>query len=123
MQHWPHCKLQGMWCCQRGRSAVLEDAPVVWMNRFQTRSGFQRALTRLQTCIYCRVVDNAQKRLWNELMAREHPQVSVFHAEAQVRYLIGSGHGWLGWVFLPRLMPLRIVMFGSAGLRNRDPGT
>ncbi len=44
----------------------------------------------------CRVRDDAQHRIWNELMAREHPQGSVFHAGAQVRYLIGSDGGWLG---------------------------
>jgi hypothetical protein len=35
-------------------------------------------------------------RLWNELMAREHPQGTGPLVGAQVRYLIHSEHGWLG---------------------------
>lgn len=42
------------------------------------------------------VTDLAQLRLWNELMAREHPQGAVRQVGAQLRYLIGSQHGWLG---------------------------
>jgi hypothetical protein len=35
-------------------------------------------------------------RIWNELMAREHPQGSRRLVGRQLRYLIGSEHGWLG---------------------------
>ncbi len=37
-----------------------------------------------------------QLRLWNELMAREHPQGAGPLVGAQLRYLIQSEHGWLG---------------------------
>lgn len=37
-----------------------------------------------------------QLRLWNELMACEHPQGAGPLVGAQIRYLIGSEHGWLG---------------------------
>lgn len=37
-----------------------------------------------------------QMRLWNELMAGEHPQGAGPLVGAQMRYLIGSQHGWLG---------------------------
>lgn len=37
-----------------------------------------------------------QIRLWNELMAREHPQGAGPFVGRQLRYLIGSDHGWLG---------------------------
>jgi len=37
-----------------------------------------------------------QMRLWNELMEREHPQGAGPLVGRQVRYLIGSAHGWLG---------------------------
>ena len=37
-----------------------------------------------------------QMRLWNELMMREHPQGAGPLVGAQMRYLIGSEHGWLG---------------------------
>ena len=41
-------------------------------------------------------VDTAQGlRLWNELMC-EHPQGAGVMVGAQMRYLIGSEHGWLG---------------------------
>ncbi len=36
--------------------------------------------------------------LWNTLMAREHPRGMTTFAGCQVRYLIGSRHGWLGAV-------------------------
>ncbi len=44
----------------------------------------------------CRVNDDPRQRIWNELMTREHPMGCVFQAGAQIRYLIGSDHGWLG---------------------------
>ena len=37
-----------------------------------------------------------QMRLWNEMMIREHPQGAGPLVGAQIRYLIGSDHGWLG---------------------------
>ena len=36
------------------------------------------------------------RRIWNEMIAREHPLGAAYHAGCQVRYLIGSDHGWLG---------------------------
>ena len=35
-------------------------------------------------------------RIWNELLAREHPQGSRRLVGQQLRYLVGSEHGWLG---------------------------
>ena len=43
-----------------------------------------------------RVEQEGQMRIWNELMIREHPQGSGPLVGRQVRYLIGSAHGWLG---------------------------
>ncbi len=37
-----------------------------------------------------------QMRIWNELMMREHPLGAGPLVGRQVRYLIGSRHGWLG---------------------------
>src|SRR5213596_3346412 len=42
------------------------------------------------------VEQESQMRIWNELMIREHPQGAGPLVGRQVRYLIGSGHGWLG---------------------------
>ncbi len=39
---------------------------------------------------------SAQMRIWNELMIDEHPQGAGPLVGRQVRYLIGSQHGWLG---------------------------
>ena len=48
-------------------------------------------------------------RVWNELMIREHPQGAGPLVGAQMRYLIGSEHGWLGG-----------FGFGAAALQLRD---
>jgi len=42
------------------------------------------------------VEQETQMRIWNELMIREHPQGAGPLVGRQVRYLIGSAHGWLG---------------------------
>lgn len=43
-----------------------------------------------------RVDDGGHRAIWNELMAREHPRGMGPLVGAQVRYLVGSAHGWLG---------------------------
>ena len=50
-----------------------------------------------------------QRALWNELMAREHPRGAGPLVGCQLRYLVGSAHGWLGG-----------LGFGAAALRLRD---
>lgn len=50
-----------------------------------------------------------QMRLWNELMLSEHPQGAGPLVGAQMRYLIGSAHGWLGG-----------LGFGAAALQLAD---
>ena len=42
------------------------------------------------------VADAAHRALWNTLIAREHPHGMTTFAGCQVRYLVGSAHGWLG---------------------------
>ena len=42
------------------------------------------------------VADDDQRRVWNELMRREHPRGAVQHVGAQMRYLLVSEHGVLG---------------------------
>ena len=56
-----------------------------------------------------KVENLAQMRVWNELMIREHPQGAGPLVGAQMRYLIGSEHGWLGG-----------FGFGAAALQLRD---
>ena len=42
------------------------------------------------------VEQESQVRIWNELMIGEHPQGAGPLVGRQVRYLVGSAHGWLG---------------------------
>jgi hypothetical protein len=42
------------------------------------------------------VSTSAQMRIWNELMINDHPQGAGPLVGRQLRYLIGSQHGWLG---------------------------
>ena len=42
------------------------------------------------------VEQESQMRIWNELMIGEHPQGAGPLVGRQIRYLIGSAHGWLG---------------------------
>ena len=42
------------------------------------------------------VEDETQRRVWNTLLATEHPQGTTTFVGCQLRYLIGSDHGWLG---------------------------
>jgi len=56
-----------------------------------------------------RVEDTELIKRWNELMIREHPLGAGPLVGRQLRYLIGSDHGWLG-----------AVGFGAAALHLRD---
>ncbi len=44
------------------------------------------------------VTGEQNRRVWNELMRREHPCGAVTHVGAQLRYLVVSAHGLLGAV-------------------------
>ena len=50
---------------------------------------------RVQDLQLLEVRDPHQRRLWNELLAREHPRGAVLHAGAQLRYLLVSAHAAL----------------------------
>ena len=45
-----------------------------------------------------RVETDEQRGVWNTLMAHEHPRGAGPFVGPQLRYLVGSGHGWLGGV-------------------------
>lgn len=42
------------------------------------------------------VEEQSQRRIWNELLIREHPQGAGPLVGRQIRYLVHSAHGWLG---------------------------
>ena len=44
------------------------------------------------------VETDEQRRVWNTLMAYEHPRGAGPFVGPQLRYLVGSAHGWLGGV-------------------------
>jgi hypothetical protein len=56
-----------------------------------------------------KVETSAQVRIWNELMLREHPRGAGPLVGVQLRYLIGSRHGWLGG-----------LGFGASALQLKD---
>ncbi len=43
-----------------------------------------------------RVTSTEQMEIWNELMDKDHPQGAGPLVGRQIRYLIGSNHGWIG---------------------------
>ena len=51
---------------------------------------------RIDGLVALRVDEEADRRRFNEMMRREHPHGAVVHVGRQLRYLIGSEHGWLG---------------------------
>lgn len=48
--------------------------------------------------IEVRTEDETHLRIWNELMLSEHPLKDCRLVGRQLRYLIGSAHGWLGGI-------------------------
>lgn len=73
-----------------GKSARRLGAPVEPPVGVPAQAGDVRALALVK-------VDSLdQMRIWNEMMLCEHPQGAGPLVGAQMRYLIGSPHGWLG---------------------------
>ena len=58
--------------------------------------GVPEQLERVRALELVPVRSAEQRRLWNELMAREHPRGAGPLVGCQLRYLVGSAHGWLG---------------------------
>lgn len=74
----------------KGKTARRLDAPVPLPHGVPAQAGDVRGL------VLIKVRTLEQMRLWNEMMACEHPQGAGPLVGAQMRYLIGSDHGWLG---------------------------
>ena len=60
--------------------------------------GVPGAVGKVRGLDLVRVDTDTQRRIWNTLMAREHPRGAGPFVGRQVRYLVGSAHGWLGAV-------------------------
>lgn len=67
--------------------------------------GVPEVLQEIRGLCLIEVVDEEQGRIWNELMLGEHYLKECRLVGRQLRYLIGSDHGWLGG-----------IGFGSAAL-------
>jgi hypothetical protein len=78
-------------------------APVELPREVPAQAGDVRELVLIQ------VGSLDQMRVWNEMMLAEHPQGAGPLVGAQMRYLIGSAHGWLGG-----------LGFGAAALQLAD---
>lgn len=74
-------------------------------------SAVPEQLAAVQGLKLVEVTEPEQLRIWNELMLSEHPLRECRLVGRQLRYLIGSDHGWLGG-----------IGFGSAALylESRD---
>jgi len=57
--------------------------------------GVPAQLSRIEGLRIDLVARSAERALWNTLIAREHPHGMTTFAGCQVRYLVGSAHGWL----------------------------
>ena len=85
------------------RSPRRLDAPVAAPQGVPEQAGEVGGLCLIK-------VDRLERmRIWNELMLCEHPQGAGPLVGAQMRYLIGSDHGWLGG-----------LGFGAAAIRLAD---
>ena len=75
-----------------GHGPRLLDQPVAPAQAVPNVVGDMRALALV------RVDSDAQRRIWNTLMAHEHPLGAGPFVGPQLRYLVDSAHGWLGAV-------------------------
>ena len=73
-----------------GKTARRLGAPVPLALGVPEQAGDVRGL------VLIKVTGVDQMRVWNEMMLCEHPQGAGPLVGAQMRYLIGSEHGWLG---------------------------
>lgn len=55
-------------------------------------------LGQVRGLVLARVEDAHHRAVWNEFVAREHPRGAGPLGGCQLRYLVGSAHGWLGAV-------------------------
>ena len=81
----PRARTGGGSCARRGPAAAV--APP---------SGVPEEAGRVRELSIVVVEDAAQREIWHALMAAEHPRGGRPLVGCQLRYLVGSAHGWLG---------------------------
>jgi hypothetical protein len=93
------------------RQRPFTHAPARLPQRVDPARGVPSQLDRIQNLALIEVSTPSHLLIWNELMICEHPLHDARLVGRQLRYLIGSDHGWLGG-----------IGFGSAALylESRD---
>ncbi len=88
---------QGLWRLPKPRSSAPQRWNPTRLNRpVGTPAGIPEVLEEIGGLRLIEVVDQEHLRIWNELMISEHPLKQCRLVGRQLRYLIGSDHGWLG---------------------------
>ena len=80
------------------KASAVERRPRLLSTDVPEPEGVPAHPTRIRDLGIAAVADAADRALWNTLIAREHPHGMTTFAGCQVRYLVGSAHGWLGAV-------------------------
>jgi hypothetical protein len=97
---------QGFWHLPEPRSSAPREWNPTRLNHpVPLPTALPESLEEVRGLRLVEVVDDEHLRIWNELMIREHPLKQCRLVGRQLRYLIGSDHGWLGG-----------IGFGSAAL-------
>ena len=78
------------------KASAVERRPRLLKTDVPEPEGVPAHPTRIRDLGIAAVADAAHRALWNTLIAREHPHGMTTFAGCQVRYLVGSAHGWLG---------------------------
>ena len=75
--------------CMKALATLAEGSPEIVLPRPSHPAEIGALDVRL-------VATASDRALWNTLIAREHPHGITTFAGCQIRYLVGSAHGWLG---------------------------
>ena len=78
------------------KASAVERRPRLLNTDVPEPEGVPAHPARIRDLGIAAVADAAHRALWNTLIAREHPHGMTTFAGCQVRYLVGSAHGWLG---------------------------
>lgn len=98
---------QGLWTLPEPRSSTPRGWNPTRLNQpVAAAKDVPALLEAMRGLRLIEVTDQEHLRIWNELMIREHPLQECRLVGRQLRYLIGSEHGWLGG-----------IGFGSAALQ------
>jgi len=92
---------QGLWRLPEPRSSAPQRWNPTRLNRpVAPPLGLPEVLQEIGGLRLIEVADEEHLRIWNELMLSEHPLQECRLVGRQLRYLIGSDHGWLGGIGL-----------------------